>query len=327
MSARRPLVALPCLLLAGCQEQVAALAPHALQADQIARLSWILFIGSVVIFLIVAVAAGLAIRGPAKIRSALASPRTVIIGGIVFPAVVLSALLASNIGLLNSLARPPHQPNVVPIKVVGEQWWWRVSYDAQGVAVAAANEIRIPVGRDVVFTLQSADVIHSFWVPSLGGKVDMIPGRDTRMRVHATRPGVFRGPCAEYCGGPHALMALQVIAMPADEFDAWVANEAKPATAPAGETERRGQELFLSSGCGACHAVRGTPAAGVVGPDLTRLGARATIAAGALPMTKENLARFISDGQGIKPGNTMPEFRIFSGDQRDALAAYLLSLK
>jgi cytochrome c oxidase subunit 2 len=164
-------------------------------------------------------------------------------------------------------------------------------------------------------------------VPSLGGKMDMIPGRDTRLRVHATRPGVFRGPCAEYCGGPHALMALQVIAVAPDAFETWLANEAKPAAPPAGEKERQGQQIFLSSGCGACHAVRGTPAQGIVGPDLTRLAARSAIGAGTLPLTSGNLARFISDGQNIKPGNGMPEFRIFTDAQRDALTAYLLSLK
>ena len=328
MSFRAPSPAVACLLLlAGCQDGESVLSPQGLHAAEIAKLTWTLFAVTAAIVLIVAAATWLAISGPAPIRGALANTRTVIAGGIVFPSVVLAALLVSNIGLMNSLARPSDTPGTVPITVVGEQWWWRVSYGVNGTTVSSANEIRIPVGRDVIFTLKSADVIHSFWVPSLAGKVDMIPGRDTRLRVHATRPGVFRGPCAEYCGGPHALMALQVIAMPSDAFDAWLMAEAKPAAQPAADRESSGQFLFMSSGCGACHAVRGTPAAGIVGPDLTRLGSRQSIAAGTLALTQENLARFITDGQQVKPGNTMPEFRIFSGDQRDALTAYLISLK
>jgi cytochrome c oxidase subunit 2 len=306
---------------------MAVLSPHSVEADQITRLAWTLFAVALAIFLIVAATTWAAIRGPAKIRGALATPRMVLIGGIVLPAIVLYVLLVSNVSLLHAFREPADTASAVSIRVVGEQWWWRVTYDAHGIEVPAANEIRIPVGRDVVFTLRSTDVIHSFWVPSLGGKMDMIPGRDTRLRVHATRPGVFRGPCAEYCGGPHALMALQVIAVAPDAFETWLANEAKPATSPAGEKERQGQQVFLSSGCGACHAVRGTPAQGIVGPDLTRLAARTAIGAGTLPLTSGNLARFISDGQNIKPGNGMPEFRIFTDAQRDALTAYLMSLK
>ncbi len=143
--------------------------------------------------------------------------------------------------------------------------------------IATANEIRIPAGRPIVFTLQSADVIHSFWVPNLGGKMDMIPGRTTHLRLQADQPGVFRGQCAEYCGGPHALMALEVVAMPPAEFEAWLQGQARPAAEPASEAAERGRELFLAAGCGACHTVRGTAAAGTVGPDLTHLGSRRSV--------------------------------------------------
>jgi cytochrome c oxidase subunit 2 len=325
-----PLIVFPALLVvAGCSTGESVLRPHGSQAADIAQLSWILFVGGTAILLIVVAATWLAIRGPANARKALAAPRTVIVGGIAFPAGVLIALLLTNIGLMNSLARAPaDQPNAVQIAVTGEQWWWRVAYQGPGGAVVpSANEIRIPIGRDVVFALRSADVIHSFWVPSLAGKVDMIPGRETRLRVQATRPGIFRGPCAEYCGGAHALMALQVIAMPSDTFDAWLAREAGPAAQPATELERRGQSLFIASGCGACHAVRGTPASGIIGPDLTRVGSRRSIAAGTLPLDHDNLVQFVTAGQRVKPGNAMPEYRIFSVEQRNALAAYLLSLK
>ena len=212
------------LALAGCREGQPVLFAHSLEAEAIARLAWVLFLGGGAILLLVVAAVWTAIRGPSAMRRYLATPRMVIAGGIAFPAVVLTALLFLNVTLMHSAARAPSdKPGIVPITVSGEQWWWRVAYAAPGgAAFESANEIRIPVGRDIVFTLRSADVIHSFWIPSLGGKVDMVPGRDTRLRVHATRPGVFRGPCAEYCGGAHALMALQVTAIQPHEFDAWL---------------------------------------------------------------------------------------------------------
>ena len=325
---RRALLLLPLPLIAGCRDGQSALTPYATQAAEIAQLSWVLFIGGAVILAIVVAATWIAIRGPASLRRTLASQRMVVAGGIVFPAVVLVALLFFNIALMQSSARAPAAGSHTGIAVAGEQWWWRVSYDGPaGTPVASANEIKIPVGRDVLFTLSSADVIHSFWVPSLGGKVDMIPGRQTRLRIHATRPGVFRGPCAEYCGGPHALMALQVTALPSAEFDAWLGREGGNAVSPQTATEREGQALFLGAGCGACHAVRGTPASGTIGPDLTRLGLRRSIGADTLPLNSENLIRFIVDGQRVKPGNKMPEFRFFTAEQREALAAYLLSLR
>lgn len=317
------------MLVSGCGETIPALSPHSIEADEIARLSWVLFAGGTAILLLVVLAAWLAMAGPAAVRTHVANPRMVVAGGVIFPAVVLSALLFLNLTLMQSAARAPSDtPDTVAITVTGEQWWWRVAYAGPGGAtIETANDIRIPVGRDTVFTLRSADVIHAFWVPSLGGKVDMIPGRDTRLRVHATRPGVFRGPCAEYCGGPHALMALDVAAMPAGEFDAWLARERSDAAPTQTETAREGERLFHASGCGTCHAVRGTQAAGRIGPDLTHLGARRSLAAGTLPLDHANLARFIAEGQTIKPGNRMPEFRIFTPAQRDALVSYLLGLQ
>ncbi|HYI29203.1 MAG TPA: cytochrome c oxidase subunit II [Bradyrhizobium sp.] len=317
------------VLAAGCRDGQSALTPHGVQAAEIAQLSWALFAGGAFILLVVIAATWIAVRGPAAFRQRLATQRLVVAGGIVFPAVVLTSLLFFNVALMDSSARvSADKLDTVPVAVSGEQWWWRVTYSSPaGALFASANEIRIPVGRDVVFTLSSADIIHSFWVPSLAGKVDMIPGRQTRLRVHATRPGVFRGPCAEYCGGPHALMALQVTAMPAHDFDAWLAREQGDAVEPRSDTEREGQALFLASGCGSCHAVRGTSAAGAIGPDLTHLGSRRSIGADTLPLDRDNLVRFIAEGQRVKPGNKMPEFRIFTEAQRNALAAYLLSVK
>jgi cytochrome c oxidase subunit II len=314
------------LLLAGCGTDVqSVMAPRGTQAGQIATLAWIIFAFGALVLALVAAAAWVAIRGPARLRGALARERTVIALGLVFPAVSLTLLLASNVFLMRTHLVAADAANAIRIEVVGEQWWWRVAYG--DAAIASANEIRMPVGRPVHFTLKASDVIHSFWVPSLGGKVDMIPGRVTGLRLTAERPGVYRGQCAEYCGGPHALMALEVVAMPPAEYDAWLAREAAPARAPSGEQEQRGQSLFIASGCGACHAVRGTPATGIIGPDLTHFGSRRSVGIDTLPLTAENIARFIADGQRVKPGNRMPEFRIFSADEHAALAAYLLSLR
>jgi cytochrome c oxidase subunit 2 len=222
----------------------------------------------------------------------------------------------------------PAAASPIAIEVVGEQWWWRVTYAGPGgTTIASANEMRMPVGRPVAFTLKSADVIHSFWVPSLGGKVDMIPGRTTHLLLTAERPGVYRGQCAEYCGGPHALMAFEVIALPPTEYDDWLRREASPAVAPASDIAQRGQALFIAAGCGTCHTIRGTAANGAIGPDLTHLGSRRSVGIDTLKLTHANLVRFIAENQHIKPGNRMPEFRIFQPDERDALAAYLISLR
>jgi cytochrome c oxidase subunit II len=326
---RSPLLLVGAAFLTSCREHPAVLSPSSVEAGAIAQLSWVLFMGGAVILLLVTAAAGMAMFGPRAIRLHLAAPRMVIIAGIAFPAIVLSTLLLLNIELLKSAAQPaPDTTNAVRITVTGEQWWWRVVYDGPGgTAVETANEIRIPVGRDVIFTLRSADVIHAFWIPSLAGKVDMIPGRDTRMNVHATRPGVFRGACAEFCGGAHALMLLQVTALEGEAFDAWLRRERNDASLAQNDLARSGATIFASAGCGTCHRVRGTDTNGTIGPDLTHLGARNSIGAGVLPLDGASLARFIVEGQHVKPSNMMPEFRILSAEQIDALVAFLLGLK
>lgn len=302
------------------------LSPHGPQAGQIAILAWVLFAAGALVLAFVVAATWLAIRGSPRIRAALASERTVIGLGVIFPVMSLTLLLAYGMFLMRAQATGAVPANAVRVEVIGEQWWWRVTYDG-ATPVASANEIRIPVGRPVALTLKAADVIHSFWVPSLGGKVDMIPGRTTSLRLTAERPGVYRGQCAEYCGGPHALMAFEVIAMPQAEYDAWLTRETDPARTPSGGPEQRGQELFVASGCGACHTVRGTQAAGTIGPDLTHFGGRRSVGVDTLPLTTDNIIRFVAHGQHVKPGNRMPEFRVLSADDQAALAAYLVSLR
>jgi cytochrome c oxidase subunit 2 len=310
-------------MLGGCNGAQSALAPHGDDAARVALLSWILFAGATIILLVVAASLALAIGGSPRWRQRIGGERAIRLGGIAFPAVTLTVLLGYGVWLMReTIAADP--PAALRVEVTGEQWWWRIAYAGANGPFAEANEIRIPVGREVDFVLRSADVIHSFWVPSLGGKLDMIPGRTNTLRLKAERPGIYRGQCAEYCGGPHALMALEIVAMPEAEFAEWLKAGAGPAPAA---TEGAGAALFQSAGCGTCHAVRGTQADGTVGPDLSRIGGRRFLAAATLPNTPENLARLITHGQTIKPGNPMPEFRVFSADQLAALTAYLTSLK
>ncbi len=286
--------------------------PQGPDAALIAELSWVLFAGAALIF--AGVMALLALAGFGRREGAARlSPRLLIIGGgIVFPAAVLLALLVYS--LARAAALHPAYPQALRIEVIGEQWWWRVRYPD----FETANEIRIPVGQPVELVLRSADVIHSFWVPALAGKLDMIPGRTNVLRLRATRPGEFRGQCAEYCGGPHALMALYVIAEPPERFEQWLEAQRKPATAAL-------QGSFAAH-CAACHAVRGTPAAGVLGPDLTHVGSRLSIGAGLLPTNAGALAAWVASSQHLKPGNLMPSFSL-PGDELRALGLYLESLK
>ena len=297
-----------------------ALDPHGPEAAGIAEIAWVMTAGATAILLLVAVLAVLALRSP---RPWLASPRFVVAGGVIFPLVVLSALLTYTLVVSPRLAAS--RPADVVVEVVGRQWWWGVSYlDAAGQRdFTTANEIRIPVGRSVEVRLETVDVLHSFWVPALAGKLDLVPGRDNRLRIAADRPGKFRGQCAEYCGGPHGLMAFFVIAEPPERFEAWRAAQRRP-QGDAGNA--RGKALFLAH-CATCHTVRGTPAAGVLGPDLTHFASRISLGAGILPNNADTVMRWIAASQHLKPGNLMPEFRALGGEELQALAAYLGALE
>jgi cytochrome c oxidase subunit 2 len=303
-----------------------ALDPAGPFAGPVLTLSWVLFGGGVAVLALVVVALGVALFGPPRWRARLGGERLVWIGGLAFPVVVLSALLIYGLGLTSHLADAP-RPGELRVRVTGEMWWWRVAYlDGQGREVLHdANEVHIPAGRPVVFELDSADVIHSFWVPRLGGKKDMIPGRRNLLRLQADAPGAYGGQCAEYCGGPHALMGLVVVAHAPAEFEAWRARQARPAPAAAGAMP--GAAVFAASGCGACHTVRGSAANGLAGPDLTHVGSRRTLGAGILPNNQGALAGWVADGQAIKPGNRMPAYPVLNGQELRAVAAYLESLK
>ena len=290
-------------------------------------LTWVLVAMVVVVSLVVVVALWLALFGPRRWRQKLGGEKLVLIAGFAFPAIVLTGLLIYGLTTTRQVSAEP-QSGEMHVRVTGEMWWWRVAYlDGQGREVIQdANEIHIPVGQPVVFELESADVIHSFWVPRLGGKMDMIPGRRNILRLQADEAGAFGGQCAEYCGGPHALMGLVVVAHEPAEFAAWRARATQPtaATIPAFAA---GAGVFDRSGCGACHTVRGTPYNGQAGPDLTHVGSRRTLGAGILPNNQGTMAGWISDSQAIKPGNRMPAYPVLTGQELRDVSAYLESLK
>lgn len=240
------------------------------------------------------------------------------------PILVLALLAVPTVRDVFALARTPEGGDALRVRVVGHQWWWEFQYPDLGIVTA--NELVIPAGRKVSLTLTSADVIHSFWVPRLAGKMDLVPGRENSMWIQADEPGTYSGQCAEFCGTSHANMRFLVVARPAAEFDAWVKGQQNPVVEPQTDLARRGQEIFGQK-CVACHAIRGTPfTKGAVGPNLTGVGSRQTIAAGMLPNTDENLRRWLDNPSAVKPNAKMPDYNL-NEQEIDALIAYLRGLK
>jgi cytochrome c oxidase subunit 2 len=247
--------------------------------------------------------------------------------GVLLTTLVLLVCLGLDISVGRAITATPGK-DAVQIRVTGHQWWWEVHYRdlVPQRWVTTANEIHVPVGRPVVIELRSTDVIHSFWPPTISQKRDLIPGKDNSLWLQADTPGVYRGQCAEYCGQQHAKMGFLVIAQRPDSFASWLSRQRDTALTPTTELARRGQEVFLASSCVMCHAIAGTPAGSRVGPDLTHLASRRTIAAGTLPNTLGNLAGWIIDPQKIKPGTRMPPNQLKPADLQ-ALLAYLETLK
>ena len=314
-------------LVVACAGPQSALDPAGRDARAISWLTWWMTIGAFVIWVGVIALAIHAARRRQPIDSARATKLFIVGGGVVFPIVVLTVLLIYGLAMIPKVLALPPQSDV-GITVSGEQWWWRVTYQfADGRAFVTANEIRLPVNRRTTIQLVSPDVIHSFWVPSLAGKMDMIPGRLTRLALEPTRTGVFRGACAEYCGASHALMSFYAIVLEQNEYDAWVLQQQQPATIPEDAQASEGRTAFGANGCAACHTVRGTAARGVIGPDLTHVGSRYSLAAGILPNETDDFARWIARTHEIKPGVHMPPFGMLPAEQIRALAAYLESLR
>jgi cytochrome c oxidase subunit II len=318
------------LLVAGCGKQD-QLSPEGRPEKHIAKLFWIMLAGCTIGFVILLT---LVLMGYTRRRregfffgtGERAGTGAVIALGIVTPIVLLVTLFVySDIFVLRSTAAPPPGKTSMTINVVGHQWFWEVRY--AGTKVVTANEIHIPTERRGVDLIGTTDdVIHSFWVPELNRKIDLIPGRTNSILLQAQRPGVYRGQCSEFCGVQHANMGVYVFAQRPAAFHRWLANQSRPARAPTGGLASRGRQVFLSHACAGCHTIRGTPAAGRIGPDLTHFGSRSTLAALTVPNTATELAQWIRNPNTIKPGVKMPSLPLTNTDV-NSLVAYLESLK
>jgi cytochrome c oxidase subunit II len=315
--------------LAGCGREN-ALDPASPQQHEIVKLFWVMTGGAAVGFAFILFLLGLGWkrRGRTELPGGVAehgATRLVVILGIAVPIAVLSALFVwSDIFVMRATSAPAPSSTQLTVEVIGHQWWWEVRYPESGAVTA--NEIHIPVGARVDLVGTTADVIHSFWVPRLNRKIDLIPGRRNRIVLQADHAGRFRGECYEFCGLQHSHMGLTVDAQPPAQFRAWLANMAQAAREPAGAAAQRGKALFLMEACSGCHQIRGTDAHARVGPDLTHVASRATIAALTLPNREDTLHAWIDDPQHAKPGARMPALPL-SGRQIDDLVAYLRSLR
>src|SRR4051812_26603171 len=322
------------LLLAGCggRKDMSVMNPAGPQAGQIHSL-WLLFFW-VTLFAYLATLSFFVIslikrKRPEDPESATVHRRGKVAVGTAtgLTLILLFILLSHDLVTGHSIAALESK-NAITIEVTGRQWWWQVRYmdkDASNIVVTA-NEIHVPVGQPVVLLGTSRDVIHSFWAPNIHGKRDLIPGYQNAMWFRIDHPGTFRGQCAEFCGYQHAHMAFYVVAETPDKFQAWRAAQKEAAQPPQTDEQRQGLQVFLNNDCVMCHTVRGTDAAGTVGPDLTHVASRGNIAAGTLPFNRGSLAGWIIDPQNIKPGNRMPQHAL-SGDDLEALLAYIENLK
>ena len=282
---------------------------------------------SVVVFLVVLGLILVAIRRRGKVGEPVVEDEArwgnkfIAASGVIIPWLILAAVFVASLNVMKSLASEGKKTSMT-VTVDGRMWWWDVRYPA---GVRTANEMHIPVGEKIRVLLTAGDVIHSFWVPQLQVKVDMIPGKTNEVWLEADKPGRYRGQCAEYCGIQHANMIFYVVAEPRADFNAWLENESKPAADPTDAALLRGREVFLGSSCFGCHAIRGTPAKAGFGPDLTHLASRETLASGMIANNRENLERFITRPQEVKPGDTMPPTALKAEDFA-ALVDYLESL-
>jgi cytochrome c oxidase subunit II len=316
--------------LAGCGRQ-SILSTHSPQAHNIMLLWWWMLAAAAIVFF--GAIAMLVIAWIRKDKPGLpwfgereeVNEGMVLLFGIGIPVVALVALFGvANIYLIKQTSPPSPKSTAMTIDVIGHQWWWEVRYP--GTHAVTANEIHIPTNTRVNVVARTADVIHSFWVPALNRKIDMIPGRQNRVLLYASRPGRYRGQCSQFCGFQHANMAMYVFAQTPSAFRTWLANMGSPARSASTGQAAAGKQLFMSSQCASCHRIAGTQAQGTVGPDLTHLATRTTIASATIPNTPAQLAAWISNPQAIKPGTRMPDLGLSRG-QISQLVAYLESLK
>lgn len=310
--------------LAGGGAAASAFTPRGPAAAAIANLWWAMLAIAVIVCLAVFILFFVAIaprRRPSREPPSWSIP-FVVTGGIALPLVILVGLLVWSLAATNVLAVPAG--TATTIRVIGHQWWWEVHYPDEGVVTA--NELRIPAGVPVRLELTSEDVIHSFWVPELHGKMDLIPGQVNEFWLQADEPGIYRGHCAEFCGVQHARMNFMVVADPPETYEAWLAAQRESAPEPTTLEALAGRQAFLGSACVYCHTIRGTNASGTIGPDLTHLAGRLTLGAGAIANNRGNLAGWIVNSQAIKPGNRMPPMYLDS-EQLQALLTYLETLE
>lgn len=326
------------LLLAGCEDAQSTFNAQGPAAHRIAHLSWTMtitfLVATVVMWALIGWAATTR-RGTLNEHEPIdagGGQQWITFGGLLFPLVSLCIIFVLGLKLLASfpLHEPMNQVAITPdIQIIGHQWWWEVHYlnPEPDLRFTTANEIHIPANRPVTIALESADVIHSFWVPALHGKVDMIPGHENYIRIEASHPGNYVGQCGEFCGVQHAHMRILVVAQSPDEYAAWEQQQLKPAADPTTPDAQAGKEIFESGACSMCHTVRGTLAGGHVAPDLTHIASRQLIAANSFPNNTAYLEAWITHAQSLKPGAQMPDLTQFSGVQLRQLVAYLQQLK
>lgn len=331
---RRVLVLCTSWPLSACSGPQSALDPQGLQSEEIRSTLFIFLAVAAVVWIgvLVALVVGMmrtkrATDGPLDLNHGFEhrAGRVVVWLGTATAVIVLGLSFVSYAGQRFVFAK---DEKTLTLKVIGHQWWWEVRYEADSPhqSFVTANEIRIPTGKPVKVELESADVIHSFWVPSLTGKMDLVTGQKNELQFMAKNAGVYRGQCAEFCGLQHAHMAFAVIALRPDEFERWRDHENQSANSPSDPLGKQGEALFRARGCALCHNISGTLAGGQLGPDLTHIASRTTIAAGTLPNTPATLGAWISDPQHIKPGNLMPRMPLQSGELI-AIIHYLEQLK
>jgi cytochrome c oxidase subunit 2 len=318
-------------LVTGCGGRQSALAPESRAASEIARLWWWMLVIACLVF-----AGAVAMLGLAWVRrnrgglplvdgGPTLNLGLVVVFGIAIPVTVNVALfVVANFVVIRQTEAPAEASTPLTIEVTGRQWFWEVRYP--GTTAVTANEIHIPARTRVNVIATTGDVIHSFWVPQLNRKIDMIPGRRNRVLLYANRPGRYRGQCAEFCGLEHARMAMYVDAQSPRDFRRWLRAQASPAQEPSTAAARAGRDAFMHDQCASCHTIRGTQAAGRVGPDLTHVGSRSTLAALTLPNDADALARWLRDPQHVKPGNRMPDLGL-SSSEIHSLVSYLEGLK
>lgn len=315
-------------VLGGCSVEgpQSVLSPAGVDSSQLATLFWFLLIVAVVLWLLMNGLFFTITRISGRAHSRRLAEGIIIGGGIIFPVVGLAGILGYGLSIMPEQRAPG---DGLVVKVKGEQFWWRVEYWPEGAdaPIHSANEIRLPVNRRTDIRLDADKVIHSFWIPALAGKMDMFPGRETSLRLEPTKTGMFRGQCAEFCGDSHALMAFQTVVMEENAFSTWLQEQAAEATEPGDEEARRGKALFMANGCGGCHAVRGTEAIGQVGPDLTHVGSRESLAAGIMPNEPEAFADWTRHAEATKPGVNMPSYLYLAEDELTAIAHYLEGLQ